>query len=504
MDRRREPRALARPRVRRRLPFNNNMANAALAIQAAARGFLARRRAARMRGDRRLLSPMDIQRKFHKAKKPMGQVVVPKVFPKARIGSLVGTAKSKRPVNYKPDPLQVKLHIDTTNSVLQNQVAYFGFPDAGSQDEQLKQGCIALVNMFFRRAGLKLPTIKSTIEGQNAHLPDAPPDYFSCRLNLITIYYVRWDAEGSGVYENASFVVSDSSTIESVALLIFADIKDKAVNHGKWPLQAKLWQRELNHISAAGQEFEYQEFATYDLNNVMVDFKYMRKYKWQNVTPSGWSYPGKNSGHTYERSTINDIQANPLSGKIYKFKGPTPLMRSTLQASVGGTMPAIDLIQKQGLGTAAHDYLDTRAFRDNVPAPSFDNALSVPFKQPFKAASLFKNALTEDKVYMPPGGYKQLIRSESITMNFTRFCHATVFDDGETLAKSGYVQPKISKIGTCTLFALEPAVRTVVNELVQVQVNSELWYKTKCRVADKKQPVISNVKVEEGFNFQEA
>ena len=315
-------------------------------------------------------------------------------------------------------------------------------------------------------------------------------------MNKISILFKRWDADGSGFYENSEFAVSDTDSMEAVALRIYNDIKDKGVNDGKWPYQAKLWQQ-------SGTTALFREYATYDLANVMVDFKYMRKYKWQNVTPSGWSYPGKATGHVYERSTINDIQANPLSGKIYKFKGPTPLLRSQIQSINGGTMPSIELIQTQGLGTLAHDYLDTRAFRDNVPAPSYDNALSVPFKQPFKAAAVFKNALTEDKVYMPPGGYKQLIRSESITMNFQRFCQATVFDPGDVATAPGYVQPKTSKIGTSTLFALEPAVRTVVNELVQVQVNSEIWYKTKCRVADMKQPVIANVKVEEGYNFQE-
>lgn len=497
MDRRQ----LARPRVRRRLYGPMNMANAAIAIQAAARGFLARRRAARMGARRQLMSPMDIKRKFTRVKRPqaLGQAVPNRVFPKARIGTLIGTEKSKRKASMKKlDPLEVKLHVDTHNTVMQPQVAYFGFPDAGSQDEQLKQGCIALTNLFFRRSGIKTATIKTVIENAYSHLTNVPP-YYNIKLRKISILFVKWDADGSGNYSNADFAVDKSNSLEDIALSIYNSIKQKAVNEGQWPIVAKLWS--LDHQGTADAIATC--FATYDLMNTMVDFAYMRKYKWQNITPSGFAIPHNVTGHQFERSSINDVQANPLSGRIYKFKGPTPLIRSMVQDQQGDQMPSLDLIQRQGQGTLAHDYLDTRAFRFAVPDNSYDNNLCVPFKQPFKAASVFKNTMTEDKVYMPPGGYKQLIRKEKVTMNFNRFCHATVFDSNTVATNPGYVQPKTSKIGTCTLFALEPAVRTANNEVVRVLINSELWFTTKCRVADKKQPVISNVKVEDGYRFGE-
>lgn len=512
-----------RPRARRRLELGQpmNAARAAIAIQAAARGMLARRRLARVGGvvgarlvnramDRReqrqrraLMSPMDIQRRFRRAQRPQGQVRVPKIFPSARIGSKIGTEVSKRPVSLrKIDPSEVKLHIDTKSTVSQSGVAYFGFPDAGSQDEQLKQGCIALVNMFFRRSGLKMATIKTKVRDAYSHIPDNNPEYSDCKLRRISILFVRNTAGGNGFYVNVTFDMDNSKSIEDMALLIYNQIKLKSAGtddgvdgEGAWPLIAKLWSRDSDDSTA----HQYANYATYDLANVMVDFKFMRKYKWQNITPSGNAGTG-----AADRSTINDIMANPLSGRIYKFKGPTPLVRRVVEDQQSETMPQILAIQYQGAGTLAHDYLDTRAFRMDTPGgPSFDAALAVPFKQPFKAASVFRNTETEDKVYMPPGGYKQIIRSEKVTMNFIRFCRATVFDSGAYLQKPGYNQPKISKIGTSTLFALEPAVRTVPNEAIKVMVNSEIWYTTKCRVGDKKQPVMSNVKVEEGFNFEE-
>lgn len=473
-------RPLARPRVRRRLPFNNNMANAALAIQAAARGFLARRRVARMRP--RLMSPMDIQRRFRSAKRPQGQVVVPKVFPKARIGSVIGTEKSKRSVSMKKvDPLEIKFHIDLNSEVQQSQVAYFGFADAGWQDDQLTQGCMALTQLFFRRSGMKLPTINMQLKDALSTPPDQPPLYFRPKLRRIELLFVNIDQEGAQSSTLKTIDVDDQSSIYSVA----RDIRDAVVEIGtaaifpvkKWPIMAKLYSHD-NHSS----KDIFNVFATYDLENTMVDFAYKRKYKWVNVTPAADG--GGNN--------INDINANPLSGRIYKFKGPTPLLRASVKDYNVELM--MDGIEDQGVDNSSA--IACNRFRQ---LNNYSNPPKTAFRQPFKAVQFFKNTETEDKVYMPPGGYKQLIRGGKVTMNFKRFCQATVKQPGITGISDGIEKPP--KIGTSTIWALEPALRTDVNELVKVHVNSETWYTTKCRVGEKKQPVATGQQVLEGPTF---
>ena len=476
-----------RPRRQLFAPMAAGMA--ARRIQAAARGFLARRRVAGMRRPR-LMSPIDIGKMGRTKRAKQGQI--PKgatraVMPKFRIGSLIGTEKSKRPVSLrKLDPLEIKLHTDSTSVVDQGGVAYFGFPDAGPQDEQLLQGCYALVNLFARRSGLKLASINTTIE---AGLSKPASVYNASRLNNIVIGWTRHDADGNGEYGYETYLITNADTIKSIATAIYTDIKARAYNPGSvdtdgfWPAVAHLRSRQ-----PIGGSVEHT-YATYDLTNVMVDFAVMRKYKWQNVTPAGENEP--------LRVNLNDIQANPLSGKIYKFKGPTPLIRTMITEQLGTTLH--DSIEAQGAVYPgdSYDYLRTEAFRDN----SYSNTLDVPFRQPFKANQFFKNALTEDKVYMPPGGYKQLIRKADVKMNFRRFCQATVYIQGDGLAAQGYIQNKPAKIGTCTLWGLEPAVRTSQLEHVKIAVNMETWYTTKCRVSDKKQPVVTDIKMITGHTF---
>ena len=480
-------------RPRRQLFAPMGAAMAARRIQAVARGFLARRRVAQMRRPV-LMSPMQIDkmRTPKSRRKRQGQiskVAVRPVMPKFRIGSLIGTEKSKRTVSLKKlDPLEIKLHVDSTSVVDQGGVAYFGFPDAGPQDEQLKQGCYALVNLFTRRSGLKLASVNTPIE---SGLPKPVSQYNRSRLNRIVIGWTRHDADGNGEFEWLQYDIAKTESIKDIGIRIYNDIKAQAYNpgstetDGKWPAVAHL-ESSTNLLSA---DNKYQTFATYDLTNVMTDFAVMRKYKWQNVTPAGENEP--------LRVNLNDIQANPLSGKIYKFKGPTPLIRTMVTEQLGTTLH--DSIEAQGAQYPgdSYDYLKTEAFRDN----SYNNVLDVPFRQPFKANQFFKNTLTEDKVYMPPGGYKQLIRKADVKMNFRRFCQATVYIQGDGLAAQGYVPNKPAKIGTSTLWGLEPAVRTSPLEHVMVAINIETWYTTKCRVSDKKQPVVTDIKTETGHTF---
>lgn len=499
----------APPRARRRLDLDRplNPMNAMIAadmINAAARGFLVRRRRnlAVRREDpppQRLLSPMDIQRKFRRARRVKPG---PKVFSKARIGSNMGTVKSKRKVSLrKLDPLKIKAHIDSNSIVSQSVVAYFGYPDAGSLYEQQMEGCKALANMFFRRSGVKLTTIDQAASTCAAY-PSADDGPVDIRLRKLILTFLNTGSDGTNDFKIQEILVDkdDSITVLATAIrsacLAMSSVHtvSDAEPHGPkvyWPCKATLWSKEFYNATAGHDH--WTQFAEYDLTNVMVDFAYKRKYKWQNTTPAGVD---GTSGST----NINDIYANPLSGRVYKFKGPRPLIRDKVKfalPTINGTNSdnAFQTIEAQD-----HGHIQTNALRnscDFVHTP-----LSV-FQQPFKANQYFKNTLTEDKVYMPPGGYKQMIRSGKVTMNFKRFIQATT-NDHHKLQRGVNADPtssKPAKIGTSTMWALEPALRTDITEEVRLHVNYETWYTTKTRVADKKQPVVTAMTVQVGETF---
>ena len=417
-----------------------------------------------------------------KRRKTQGQIknTTRAVMPKARIGSLIGTAKSSRKVKGKMDPLVITEHHDVHATVSQGQVGYWGYSDAGSLDQQLEMGVRALVNMFVRRSGLKPSNIIQDFS--DSYMQDYLPTS-NIRLTRIVIAYQAIKNTGEIVRDETIFGVTETSSIDTLTTTIMADMKTKAFGQSCRPVRAIL--QSVNGSS-------YDTFATYDLENVMIDFSYMRKYKWQNVTPA-------ESGA--DTSNINDIHANPLSGKIYQFKHRVPQVRAAMLDDTN--QPMLPTLQESDLADGA---LDTTAFRTGVPgsAGNFANPLTGAFTQPFKAMQIFKDTLSEDKVYMPPGGYKQLIRKGKKTMNFTRFVLATAAGPitSSRFAKSlssGDTVP--DRIGTSTIWGLEPVIRTGVNELVKIATQMETWYTCKARAGNKTVPVVQINRVATGTNF---
>lgn len=480
----------ARRRPRRQLFAPMAAGLAARRIQAAARGFLARRQVAQMRRPR-LMSPMDISK--IKRRKTQGQVKTAArgVMPKYRIGSLIGTVKSKRKVTGKMDPLKVTSHSDRCCNIDQSMVAYWGFSDASSQDDQLLQGVRALVQMFVRRAGLKVSTVEQAFN--ESYLYNSISDN-RVKLNRIIVQYVRRGPDGkNGEIREVGYNVGELDSVTTISDTLFADIKAKAAGPdttglGEYPVRAVL--QEINTKSGAQR---YDSFATYDLSNCMVDFTYMRKFKWQNVTPADNTLsPGDMS-----RYNLNDVHANPLSGKIYHFKGPVPVIRAAQLDN--GLLPNLPNIQAlieytpgaaPGVGTSRVDgNIDCTAFRTDGSYAT--GQLYNAFQQPFKAQTFFKNVETEDKVYMPPGGYKQLIRQGKVTMSFTRFCKATVCPSKGSVGSTTLVgiEPMPPKIGGCTIWGFEPAVRTQPTEISRVAMNMETWLSAKIRVGEQKVPI---------------
>jgi len=472
---------------------------AARRIQAAARGFLARRRVAQMRRPR-LMSPMDISKIKRRKQGQIPKGAARGVMPKYRIGSLIGTAQSKRKVTGKMDPLKVTSHSDRCCTIDQTMVAYWGFSDASSQDDQLLQGVRALVQMFVRRSGLKVSTVEQTFN--DSYLYNSLTDNRT-KLDRIVMQYVRRGPDGkNGEIRESVIMVSEASSVTTISDAVLADIKAKAAGPdtpglGEYPVRAMLQTK-------SPFDPAFFNYATYDLSNCMVDFTYMRKFKWQNVTPADNTLsPGDQS-----RYNLNDVHANPLSGKIYHFKGPVPVVRAAQLDN--GLLPNLSVLQSSiyeqligapGVGVSRVDgSINCAGFRDNG---DYSGTLYNAFQQPFKAQTFFKNVETEDKVYMPPGGYKQLIRKGKVTMSFTRFCKATVCPAKGTTGSETLVgiEPMPPKIGGCTIWGLEPAVRTSPIETSRIAMNMETWLSAKVRVGEQKVPIAKIHSVDTTPNF---
>lgn len=462
MDRRR----LARPRARRQL-FPQAMAAGLVArrIQAAARGFLARRRLQRQR--RGLMSPADVRAIKRKKGNP-GQVRVPAVFPKYRIGSLVGTDVSKRTVRKTTDNSVVKVHYDYNHSVAQTQVAYFGFYDAGSLEQQMEIGCTALAQFIYKKSGICVPHADYDYTQTHTHTQVST-------IRQIKIGFVETKTGAVGNLKDfVSETISNGLSTGTTTLNGLRDaIKDACVAHAlnaEWPYVLTLLTQDF--YGANGEFSSDRIVATYDLSQIMIKFDAVQKYKYQNVTPA-----------TDGGTNVNDVSANPLSGKMYRFKGMVPKLRPIVQ-DAEAAFP-LDKLPRIEETVDAQGILQCQAFRETG---LYNAALKPGFRQPFKANAIFKNVTHEDKVYMPPGGYKQAIHKTSVTMNFKRFIQATTHLVSASIGLGN--ETRVPNIGNCVLWAFEPAVRTAANEVTKMIVNRELWLKASA----KHSPVYQNVR----------
>ena len=468
----------ARRRPRRQLFVPMAAGMAARRIQAAARGFLARRQVARMRRPR-LMSPMDISK--IKRRKTQGQIknTSRAVMPKYRIGSLIGTEKSRRKVKGKMDPLVITEHSDVHAKVQQPMLAYWGYSDAGSLDQQLEMGVRALVNMFVRRSGLKPTNIYQAFD--ESYLQEYAGQS-TIRLNRIVFAYQSVKIDGTANNIEVVFPVAENMSIYNITQTIMTDIKTQSTAGTFKPVRALL----QSHDQVATGTTPYRTFATYDLENTMIDFSYLRKYKWQNVTPADTTQsPGE-----FNQFSVNDINANPLSGKIYKYKHRVPQIRAA-------NLDNQDYVQLRKIqkGEGADGALDCTAFR----VGDYNSDLEYPFKQPYKSQQIFKDTETEDKCSMPPGGYKQLVRKGKKTMSFTRFTLATAARSNYEYVSSGNTIPP--PIGTSTIWGFEPVMRTTTNEVVIIATQMETWFTAKCRVGTKTVPIVQINRVDAGTNF---
>lgn len=426
------------------------------------------------------MSPADVRAI---KRKQYGQVKTTGVMPKYRIGSLIGTDKSNRKVNpRKVDVREVRQHFDYNHQVTQNQVAMFGFSDAGSVDQQLYIGCLALANMIYRRTGSF--ATHPDISVDNLHTEASALN--NVRMSLYGIYLGFENVTPDGITTHASVNVPIGTKLSELATNLKNSITTQQGN-GRWPCTLLL--TKVTKINLAEEE----RYAYYDLSNVMLHFNALVKYKYQNITPS--------TGVEGE-SSINDVSANPLSGRVYQFKGPAPRLRATVKdAEVNYPLDDLakieDITADSGQGTLACE-----AFRAGA---LYGGALKPGFHQPFRGVGVFTNITHEDKVYMPPGGYKQMIKKTAAKMSFKRFVVATVLRPGVGSAGSytglGANQIRVNRLGTCTMWAMEPTVRTDSNETVKLIVNRELYYTAKAVPGAKKQPVRSTTTVANGADF---
>ncbi len=193
-------------------------------------------------------------------------------------------------------------------------------------------------------------------------------------------------------------------------------------------------------------------YADQNLSKNKITVQISGRFRFNNTTPAG-------DGGVGESTSINDVDANPLSGKIYTFRNQSPIFQSTFKDA------ALPFVQDgiQNLNTVYPGfevYGDTTVAAEGKGAAAFRD-IDAP---PLNPKAIWKNVKTTGNVAFPPGGFKTFntsyLRQGTIMTYIRDISQAVSNDNGGVLSISAPVYPPA---GDSFMMCLRPMIKTSGN-----------------------------------------
>lgn len=370
-------------------------------------------------------------------------------FPRARIGQLMGVhgrkgAKPKRLVG-------VRRRLDKTLTSEQSMVNYVGFNIAGTSDDILQTYCMMLVKSIMIRAGAPIDSWDGNVhhEGRTGLEHNR---IWKIRLTFHRDRHTDADRSESII----SFGTNETPT--SLAAAISVQINDQ-YNSGFLPSCYSL----IEYDGTADGRTFYENTSWGD---DMVEFTSTTYVNVQNITPAD-----------NDSTNINDVNANPLSARVYDFKHPFVKFNEEYLREIEGSVeevggvPTTPFDQLHDMQTTVRttDIISTEYLRkDGV----IGNELATAFKKPPRGAAVFANLDGAKAMSLPPGGYqviKRYIKTSASTRRFIAGIYK-IYNGSQDWVKT-VNRPTVNK---SLLLAFEPTVRSQSNELVKVICNRKI------------------------------
>lgn len=408
------------------------------------------------RGGKRKQAP---PRRNIKRKRPFKDAGRPKAgrYPAVRIGRQMGVyGKPGR----KPAVLgSVRRTIDKTLTSTQQDVNYVGFTAYGSTDEIVQTFCMQVWKDIFQRAGSPLSSWQGRVRS-DAHSTSA----FTNRLASVTFFFQR-DVHNDVDRQTAQRVFATSDTAEDLVSWLEATIKSQ-YHDGYLPRSYAL-------EDASGVPFVTHETWGDDI----VTWNAQCEVKLQNITPAG----GTGTGST----DINDINANPLQGKVYDFRNGYMKLRPDYLQMVEASNPlnwgTLKEIQNVNATT---DLISVQHLRETG---LYANELAKAFQTCPRGPAVFSNLEGVKNIQMPPGGFQVIKRNVTSKCSVVRFIWGAFNSYLPDPGGSEFVKPSVTKpvVNKVILVGLEPTVRSTTDEIVKVLVNRRIMHSISIR---KKKP----------------
>jgi len=191
-----------------------------------------------------------------------------------------------------------------------------------------------------------------------------------------------------------------------------------------------------------------------------LEFQYLTAYSVvrmhiQNVTPA--------DGNTDAPLSTDRVDVNPLKGKLFRFRGPTPMVRD--DRAIDGTV-ANDLGWK-----LQNDTNGDGIIWPNIPLPGIAPSYLGPWVQT-PTADMFKNCVGVASIQLEPGA----IKDYSLTFKFSGTLQALMRGFDHSTYQSVPLPGAKHQFGQSFMFALEKRVQTGLSSNVKLNFQYETYY----------------------------
>lgn len=358
----------------------------------------------------------------------------------------------------------------------QGGCAYLGFADTGGWCVYLAAGA-AIVRSMLARCGVDSPGTWTGDIDQDA-LGD-----------MICYFRAKDHSDGSGTPQSYTITVG-GQPVKAVAAALATKLFEMSQNN--FTLYA-IQMYEADNLTV--------KYRADTLADSILDIRIKTNVKFQNVTPADTDPDA--SGVDMNRNAIN---ANPVSGVIYRFGDPVPRFKESVYSELTGGGLATDPNERElertmvniTDSTTSNGRLVTRA----MYAPTSGNVLPRYTCPPPSGKAMWANCTHQTKCHLQPGGYRNLAFVFNYYGTVTRFMQNIAANQDIAGTTAGDFQ-RLPKLGSSYLIGLEPAIRTTNNEVVRIAWNRDIDIKSSFKIHRKPQLPVRNCVTGPGAGFSE-
>lgn len=383
-------------------------------------------------------------------------------LPKYRIGKQMGTFGKK---GAKPKPLAgATLRTNTDFTPDGTEVCYWGTTIAPPRNHIMFLVAQYIVMDVYKRSGLNVAAWTGPTQSRNNATPND-----NGRLKSFVMDFTREDQNGASTYTSSTIDISTTvaQTPEAFAGRIRNEIRAQAI---------------LGFYCHSYRCIDFDNSAYYrrdDFGDDIVTLYFTTKARLQNVTPTD----NHNAAANGIPSSVNDVAANPLMGRIFDFQHGAPRLKDEYER-MQSTVPGHAEIAKVSVCDNTTQQINVGALREDATG-SDPGRLARTFRQPPNGAAVFKNVIGAKNVSMPPGGYQTIMRTQTIKASVRRLTFGIFEVDtvGTAANVRDYHAPVVMK---SFMVALKPTMRHESDELVKLVVNVDRT--AKCTIKRRKYP----------------